>query len=81
MTRRQVTTPPKAAIAIAKKALRVLGKEDLLFVHGMNVHARPGAYERLARFFEEYRFRCVEDPEGEDPESEALRLRPDQEPR
>lgn len=42
------------AEAIAKEALRTLGKEDLLFTHHADVHARPGAYLRLAEFFVKY---------------------------
>lgn len=42
------------AIALAEKALRALGQEDLLYTHHGDVHARAAAYERLADFFEEY---------------------------
>lgn len=42
------------AVEKAEEALRALGKEDLLFCHHQEVMARPGAYERLAEFFEEY---------------------------
>lgn len=39
---------------MAEKALRALGKEDLLYPHHGDVHARPAAYDRLAEFFEEF---------------------------
>jgi len=42
------------AVKMAEEALRALGKEDLLFTHHGDVHARPDAYERLAEFFELY---------------------------
>lgn len=66
----------KRARKMAEKALRALGKEDLLYPHHGNVCARAEAYDRLAEFFEEYA-RTV----PADPQSEALRRRPDQEPR
>lgn len=47
---REMTT----AREVAEKALRALGKEDLLYTHHTDVHARAGAYVRLAEFIEEY---------------------------
>ena len=46
--------PSARAREKAEEALKALGKEDLLFPHHGDVHARPEAYERLAEFFEAY---------------------------
>lgn len=35
----------------ANHILRALAKEDLLFAHHCTVHARPGAYKRLADYY------------------------------
>lgn len=39
---------------LAMKALRALGKEDLLYAHHGEIYARGEAYEKLAEFFERY---------------------------
>ena len=49
----------ESAKAMAERALRALAKEDLLFSHHHVINARPGAYERLAGFFNDYVKRTV----------------------
>lgn len=38
----------------AERMLRTLGKEDTLYTHHGDVHARPEAYTRLASMIDEY---------------------------
>jgi 8-oxo-dGTP diphosphatase len=44
----------KCAETLAREALAILAQEDLIFSHHTIVYARPGAYSRLAEFFEQY---------------------------
>lgn len=59
-----MSAPSRAAKKAAEKALHALGKEELLYAHHMGVHARPGAYARLAEFFEEYARKNAPDTSG-----------------